>query len=276
MWRPEPTAAPPPPEPAEVPVFILCGGQGTRLGDGAAGLPKPMLDIGDRPMLLHVMGCYGRHGYRRFVLCTGYRSEVIGAYFLDFAAHCADFTVQLGTGGVTYHQREPVPDWEVTVAFTGERTMTGGRLARAAGRYLGEARHFAVTYADGLTDADLGAELDFHLGHDRLGTVLAVEPPSPFGRLQLHEDGATSGFVEKPRRSGQWVNGGFLLFRREFLGHLSDDDGCVLEQEPLRRLTEEGQLAVFRHDGFWSCVDTVRDRDEVRGLWEGGAAPWKG
>ena len=131
------------PEPPDIPVFILCGGMGTRLGEGTAGPPKPMVDIGGRPMLLHVMAWYGRFGFRRFVLCTGFRSEVIGAYFLDFAAHSSDFTVELARRSVTYHQRERVPDWEVTVAFTGVRTMTGGRLARAAERYLGDAPHFA-------------------------------------------------------------------------------------------------------------------------------------
>ena len=133
------------PEPPDIPVFILCGGMGTRLGEGAAGGPKPMVEIGGKPMLLHVMAWYGRFGFRRFVLCTGYRSEVIGAYFLDFAAHSSDFTVELARRSVTYHQRERVPDWEVTVAFTGVRTMTGGRLARAAERYLGDAPHFAAT-----------------------------------------------------------------------------------------------------------------------------------
>lgn len=275
MRSPEPSV----PDPADVPVFILCGGQGTRLGDGAEGGPKPMVDIGERPMLLHVMGCYARHGFRRFVLCTGYKGEVIGAYFLNHAAHHADFTVGLAGGGVTYHWREPRPDWEVTVAHTGGRTMTGGRLARAAARHLRPADgHFAVTYGDGLTDADLAGELAFHLGHDRLGTVLAVTPPSPFGRLELHEDGAAAGFTEKPRGGGGAgrINGGFFLFRRAFLDYLSESADCVLEQAPLNGLAAEGQLRTYRHDGFWSCVDTVRDRDEVRGLWEAGAAPWKG
>jgi glucose-1-phosphate cytidylyltransferase len=154
--------------------------------------------------------------------------------------------------------------------------MTGGRLARAAARHLGPAdEHFAVTYGDGLTDADLAGELAFHLAHDRLGTVLAVTPPSPFGRLELHEDGVAAGFVEKPRRSVGRINGGFFLFRRPFLGYLSEAEGCVLEQEPLNRLVGVGQLRTYQHDGYWSCVDTVRDRDEVRGLWEAGAAPWR-
>ena len=265
----------PTPDPAEVPIFVLCGGLGSRLGEVAAMRPKPMLDIGEKPMLLHIMSCYGRFGFRRFVLCTGHRGDVISSYFANFAALNGDYTVNLASNSVSYHQRERLPDWEVTVAFTGLSTMTGARLARAAERYLADAEHFGVTYGDGLTDADLAAELRFHLGHDRLGTVLGVQPPSQFGRLALHEDGSAS-FAEKPRRTEDVVNGGFFFFRRGFLGYLSTADGCVLEQEPLQRLTRDGQLQVFRHGGFWSCVDTLRDREEVQGLWETGAAPWKG
>lgn len=262
------------PEPAQVPIFILCGGMGSRLGEATVSRPKPMLDIGDRPMLLHIMAWYGRFGFRRFVLCTGYRSEIIGSYFLDFAAHNADFTIDTATSAVAYHERERLPDWEVTVAFTGARTMTGGRLARATSRYLGAAEHFGVTYGDGLTDADLGDELAFHLSHHHVGTVLGVHPPSQFGRLSLQEDGAAA-FVEKPRQSEQIVSGGFFFFRRLFLTYLSPAESCVLEQEPLERLARAGELKVFPHAGFWSCVDTVRDRDEVQGLWEAGAAPWR-
>lgn len=264
----------PMPEPAEVPIFVLCGGQGSRLGEIATMRPKPMLDIGEKPMLLHIMSCYGRYGFRRFVLCTGHRSEVISSYFANYAALNSDYTVGLADGTVRYHQRERLPDWEVTVAFTGTGAMTGCRLARAAARYLGDAEHFGVTYGDGLTDADLGEELRFHVAQGRLGTVLGIDPPSPFGQLTLHEDG-TASFLEKPRRTGQTASGGFFFFHRAFLGYLSPQNGCTLEGEPLARLSREGQLSVFRHPGYWSCVDTLRDREEVLGLWESGAAPWK-
>ncbi len=264
----------PPPDPAGVPIFLLCGGLGSRLGEAAATRPKPMLDIGEKPMLVHIMSWYARFGFRRFVLCTGHRGEVISGYFSNFAALNADFTVELATRSISYHQTERWPDWEVTVAFTGAATMTGGRLARAAARYLGDAEHFGLTYGDGLTDADLGDEFGFHLAHDRLGTVLGVQPPSQFGRLALREDGSAS-FVEKPRRTEDTVNGGFFFFRKAFLDYLSPAGDCVLEREPLERLTRDGQLRVYRHGGFWSCVDTSRDREEVQGLWESGAAPWK-
>ena len=264
----------PSPDLADVPVFILCGGQGTRLSDGTTTLPKPMIEIGEHPMLLHVMRCYDRCGFRRFVLCTGYQSEVIAAYFHGFAIRNADFTIELRSREIVLHQRDRLPDWTVTVAFTGHRTMTGGRLARATTRFLGDAQHFAVTYADGLTDADLAAEYDFHLAHDRLGTVLAVHPPSRFGRLELNEEAAAS-FVEKPKEQKAWINGGFFFFRRAFTDYLEDDERLVLEERPLRRLVAEQELAVFRHAQFWSCVDTVKERDEMRSLWEAGTAPWR-
>lgn len=262
-------------QPADVPVFVLCGGRGTRLGEVTRSLPKPMIEIGGRPLLLHVMRCYARFGFRRFVLCTGWRGEVISSYVLNFQALHQDFTVDLRDRQVSFHQGEPAPDWEITVAHTGTDAMTGARIARAVARHLGEAEHFGVTYGDGLTDVDLKAELDFHLSHGRLGTVLGVHPPSPFGCFELQEDRAT-GFHEKPRRDGDWVNGGFFFFRRGFLDHLSRDDECVLEEAPLRRLAGEGELRVFRHEGFWSCVDTLKDRDQLTGLWETGAAPWQG
>ncbi len=261
-------------KPADIPVFVLCGGLGSRLGELTRAQPKPMIEIGDRPMLTHVMGCYDRAGFRRFVLCAGYRADVISAYFLNFASLHSDFTIDVRGRTVAYHQTGYMPDWEVTVAHTGARAMTGARIARAAARHLGDAEHFAVTYGDGLTDADLGEELAFHLSHDRLGTVLGVNSPSPFGRLELHEDGV-AGFAEKPVRDGEWINGGFFIFRRAFLDYLSTDEGCVLERDALTRLARDEQLMVHRWQGFWSCVDTVPDQQRMNGLWEKGAAPWK-
>ena len=247
------------PEAADIPVFVLCGGLGTRLGDMTAARPKPMIDIGDRPMLTHIMGCYGRFGFRSFILCAGYRSEVISNYFLNFAGLHSDFTIDLRDRSVSYHQTELVPDWEVTVAYTGATTMTGARIALAGARYLGDSEHFAVTYGDGLTDADLGEEVAFHLGHDRLGTVLGSIRP---------RNSADSTSMRTARRrlrgeadpAGRLVNGGFFLFRRGFLDYLSTDESCVLESAPLGRLAADRQLKVFRWGGYWSCVDTVRIR----------------
>ncbi|HET6466988.1 MAG TPA: sugar phosphate nucleotidyltransferase [Geminicoccaceae bacterium] len=265
----------PGPSPPDVPVFILCGGLGTRLGETSQLRPKPMVEIGDRPLLAHIMGLYDRHGFRRFVLCTGHRGDVISTYFLNFTALHSDFTVETRTRSVSYHQTGYVPDWEVTVAHTGMRAMTGARIARAAARHLGDAEHFAVTYGDGLTDADLADELAWHLAHDRLGTVLAVNPPSQFGRLELREDGGAA-FEEKAVVRDDWVNGGFFFFRRGFLDYLSTEEDCVLEERPLARLAADGQLGVYRCAGFWACMDTLRDRERMVGLWETGAAPWQG
>jgi glucose-1-phosphate cytidylyltransferase len=264
----------PTPDPAEVPIFLLCGGQGSRLGEVGAQRPKPMLDIGEKPMLRHIMDWYARFGFRRFVLCTGHRGEVIADYVANFAARSGDFSLDTSTGRITYHEADRLPPWTVTVAHTGAAAMTGARLARAAARHLGDAQHFGVTYGDGLTDADLGDEFRFHVGHGRLGTMLGVQPPSPFGRMTLHEDGSAS-FAEKPGRTNETVNGGYFFFRRGVLAHLSEADGCVLELEPLQRLTAAGQIMAYPHGGFWSCVDTLRDREVVQGLWEAGAAPWK-
>lgn len=271
MSRPEPSR----PAPADVPVFILCGGLGTRLGQLAADRPKPMVEIGDRPMLQHIMEVYGRQGFRRFVLCTGWRSDVIGEFFGLWHFWNADFTVNLCDRSVSWHQTKAWPDWDVTVAQTGAGTMTGARIARAAARYLGDAEHFAVTYGDGLADVDLLAEFDFHCGHARLATMLGVQPPSPFGQIELDADGPAR-FTEKPDRTDSWINGGYFFFRKGVLDYLSERADCVLEAGPLQCLAAKGELGVFRHAGFWSCMDTSRDKEKIEALWESGAAPWTG
>lgn len=263
------------PMPENTPVFILCGGQGTRLGEAGRLRPKPLIEVGDQPLVIHIMRTYRRFGFRRFVLCTGHRHDVISSYFLDLAGIANDFSIDLATREVAYHQSAGAPDWHVTIAQTGKATMTGARLARAAARYLGDAEHFAITYGDGLTDADLGAEFAHHLDHDRLGTVLAVNPPCQFGRFDLAA-GELRGFVEKPLDEQHWINGGYFFFRRGFLDYLDTDDGCVLEREPLQRLAADGELELYRHKGFWSCVDTVADRDRVAALYEAGSSPWLG
>ena len=259
--------------PENVPVFVLCGGRGTRLGLAADGRPKPMIEVGGEPLLIHLIRSYARFGFRRFVLCTGHRHEVIAGYFLNYSAITNDFTIDLASREVAYHQSDRAPDWQVTIAHTGDATMTGARIARAAARHLDAEQHFAVTYGDGLTDADLGAELDFHLSHGRIGTVLSVNPPSQFGEFRLDEGGRPA-FSEKPLMGDRWINGGFFFFRRRFLDYLSPDPTCVLEEGPLRRLTADRQLELFRHHGFWSCIDTIRDRDRIDALCASGSRPW--
>lgn len=258
----------------DVPVFILCGGLGTRLREETEVRPKPMVSIGHRPILWHIMRKYSQHGFRRFVLCLGYKGEVIKSYFLNYATFNSDFTVELKTNNMTVHSVDHDQDWDVTLAETGELTMTGARVARAARKYLGAAPHFAVTYGDGLTDADLAQEYAFHVREGRVGTVLGVNPPSRFGELRL-QGARVEEFSEKPDFHDQWINGGYFFFRRDFLPYLdAEDEGCVLEQRPLVRLARDGQLSMFAHRGFWACMDTQRDKEQLEKLWASGERPW--
>ena len=258
---------------AEVPVFVLCGGLGTRFREMTELIPKPMIGIGNHPILWHIMRKYSHHGFKRFVLCLGYKSEVVKAYFRDYAGLNSDFTVDLRTSARTIHSVHHNENWEVTLAYTGESTMTGARVLRAAQRYLGNAPHFAVTYGDGLTDVDLAQEFQFHVDQGRAGTVLGVNPPSRFGELEL--DGTqVKRFAEKPDFAETWINGGFFFFKREFLSYLDADPECVLERAPLVKLAADGGLSIFKHRGFWHCMDTQRDHDALNEMWNSGDAPW--
>jgi len=258
---------------ADVPVFVLCGGLGTRLREETELRPKPMVPIGNRPILWHIMRSYARHGFRKFVLCLGYKAEVVKAYFLNYASMNSDFTVELKTAALTVHSIDHDQDWQVTLADTGELTMTGARVARAAAKYLGDATTFAVTYGDGLTDANLAEELRCHRSEGRVGTVLGVNPPSRFGELRV--DGTlVEEFAEKPDFADSWINGGYFFFERDFLPYLAAEESCVLEREPLIRLARDRQLSVYRHRGFWACMDTQRDREQLEKTWASGRAPW--
>ena len=260
---------------SQVPVFVLCGGLGTRLREETELRPKPMVPIGNRPILWHILRSYARHGFRRFVLCLGYKAEVVKSYFLNYASLNSDFTVELKTGNTTIHSIDHDQDWEVTLADTGELTMTGARVARAAKKYLGDATDFAVTYGDGLTDAALAKEFRFHREHARLGTVLGVNPPSRFGELRVAGTDVQA-FSEKPDFADSWINGGYFFFKRGFLPYLSETESCVLEREPLVQLAADGGLSIFKHRGFWACMDTQRDREQLEKLWASGKAPWAG
>lgn len=260
-------------DPADVPVFVLCGGLGTRLREETEVRPKPMVPVGNRPILWHIMRTYSHFGFRRFILCLGYKSEIIKSYFLNYASMNSDFTVTLKSNDVAVHSIDHEEDWDVTLAYTGELTMTGARVSRAAAKYLGKARQFAVTYGDGLTDANLAEEFRFHLEHGRIGTVLGVNPPSRFGEL-LVDGSKVQEFSEKPEFGDSWINGGYFFFRREFLSYLSPEQDCVLEREPLVRLARDGQLSMFKHRAFWACMDTQRDLEFLNKLWSSGQAPW--
>jgi glucose-1-phosphate cytidylyltransferase len=231
------------------PVVILCGGRGTRLREQGQSLPKPLVEIGGRPILWHVVRIYAAQGFGRFVLCLGHGGDLIASF------------VAAG---------ELPAGLDVECVATGEDTPTGGRIARIADR-VGEER-FCVTYADGVADVDLDALLGFHAEHGGLATMTVVQPRLPFGVAELNGAGLVRGFSEKPRFDG-WINGGFLVFEPGALDYL--DEGSVLEREPLERLARDGQLRAFRHPGFWECMDTYKDAVELNDLWNGGAAPWK-
>lgn len=259
---------------SKIPVFILCGGLGTRIKEETEFRPKPMVPIGNYPILWHVMHIYRRHGFRRFILCTGFKSEVIKSYFLNYASMNSDFTVDLKSNHLTVHSIDHNEDWEVTVAYTGEHSMTGERIALAAQKYLGDAPHAAITYGDGLANVDLTKEFAFHLEHGKIGTVLGVNPPSRFGELNLDGNRVVE-FAEKPEFKNNWVNGGYFFFKREFFSrYLQPNAQLILEKAPLVALAKDKELEMFKHSGFWACMDTQRDRDSLTDLWNTGQAPW--
>jgi glucose-1-phosphate cytidylyltransferase len=262
------------PHVSEVPVFILCGGLGTRLREETEVRPKPMVPIGNYPILWHIMHTYSYHGFRNFILCLGYKAEVIKSYFLNYPTMNSDFTIHLKTNDVRVYKIDHEQDWSVTLADTGALTMTGARVARAAKKYLGNASHLAVTYGDGVTDANLLEEFQAHLRKDKIATVLGVNPPSRFGELKLEHDDVIA-FTEKPDLSDNWINGGYFFFKRDVLKYLNEDDGCVLEKEPLVNLARDGELSICKHRGFWYAMDTQRDREFLDELWKSGKAPWK-
>lgn len=255
-------------------VVILCGGQGTRLREETEVRPKPMVEIGGRPILWHLMKWYSHHGLREFVLCLGYKGYLIKDFFLNYEARVNDFTVRLGRdSGVEFHNNHPEDGWAVTLAETGESAMTGARLRRVR-RYLDKSP-FCLTYGDGLGDVDLPELLRFHRAHGRLATVTGVRPPGRFGELQL-EGQRVAAFAEKPQVTEGFINGGFFIFEPAFLDrYLNDRDDLVLEREPLQQLAADGELMIWPHRGFWQPMDTFREWKMLEDLWCSGLAPWK-
>jgi glucose-1-phosphate cytidylyltransferase len=256
--------------------IILCGGQGTRLREHTEVQPKPMVEIGGRPILWHIMKLYAFHGITDFILCLGYKAKVIKDYFLNYEAMNSDFTIMLGQrDGLQLYGRNPIDDqWRVTVADTGENTMTGARILRAAKYLTPDDETFMVTYGDGLSNVNLRAELDFHFEHGRLATITGVRPQSRFGEMQCDGDRVVA-FSEKPQIGQGLINGGFFCFQREFLKYLNESSECILERGPLESCAADGQLSVFEHLGYWQCMDTYRDWLSLESQWQSGNAPWK-
>jgi glucose-1-phosphate cytidylyltransferase len=261
-------------DPADIPVVILCGGMGTRIREASDKLPKPLIDIGGKPILWHIMKTYGEQGFRRFVLCLGYKGDQIRRYFLDYGQLSRDFTLRLAEGHPPSWLGDPATeDWEVTLVETGLMTGTGARVKRVA-EHLDQP-HFMLTYGDGIGAVDIRALLREHVASGRIGTVTAVHPTSRYGEMHVDGDRVTE-FNEKPTFAEGWVSGGFFAFRREMVDdYLDADPDLMLELKPLQTLAMDDGLGVHRHEGFWMGMDTYRDWTELNHLWDSGQAPWK-
>lgn len=253
-------------------VVILCGGLGTRLREETELRPKPMVEVGGKPVLWHIMKTFSHHGFNDFVLCLGYKGEVIKDYFLNYESLNNNFTIDLGTGKRKVHSQMNEDNWRVTLVDTGQNAMTGARVKRIEPYIDGES--FMLTYGDGVTDLDINQLLKFHKKTGKIGTVTGVSPPSHYGELGIEHDQVVS-FREKPSSKSSFISGGYFVLDREFFKYLSDDDCCILEREPLERLTEEGQLSAYTHRGFWQSMDTYRDYLFLNELWDQGRADWK-
>lgn len=251
---------------------ILAGGLGTRLSEETATRPKPMVEIGGRPILWHIMKLYSAHGVNEFLICCGYKGYLIKEYFANYFLHMSDVTFDMERNAMDVHQRKAEP-WRVTLVDTGELTMTGGRLGHLR-PYLQDEEAFCMTYGDGVSDVDIGGLVEFHRRHGGNATVTAVQPSGRYGALVLGSEDQVDGFVEKPRGDGGWINGGFFVLSPKCLD-LIEDDQTVWEQRPLETLASTGQLHAFRHSGFWQPMDTLRDKVHLEQLWSAGEAPWK-
>ena len=250
---------------------ILAGGLGTRISEETHLKPKPMIEIGSKPILWHIMKMYSAHGVNDFVICCGYKGYVIKEYFANYFLHTSDVTFDIQNNEMSVHRRKAEP-WRVTLVDTGDETMTGGRLKRVAEHVAGE-EAFCFTYGDGVADIDIGRLIRFHRQHGRLASITAVQPPGRYGALAL--DGTVvRGFVEKPRGDGGWINGGFFVLSPNCID-LIEADHTAWEAEPLTRLATDGQLMAFEHAGFWQPMDTLRDKIQLEQLWMSGRAPWK-
>jgi glucose-1-phosphate cytidylyltransferase len=256
-------------------VLILCGGYGSRLGSAAGDLPKPMVSVGGKPMVWHIMRGFAHWGFSEFVLCLGYRADLFKQYFLNLSLMLGDVTLRLADGQPPLlHQRGPETEWTVTLADTGVDALTGARVRRGGAFVPPEDDLFAVTYGDGLCNVDFRRVVAFHRAHGKLATVTAVHPPGRFGELSVEEEGRVGEFNEKPQASAGWISGGFFVFSRAVLDRLPQRDDLMLEREPLQELARDGQLMAYRHDDFWFCMDTPRDYQALSEMWSGGAPRW--
>ncbi len=255
-------------------VLILCGGYGARLAGVGVDVPKPMVPIGGKPMVWHIMKGFAHWGFHDFVLCLGYRSDLFRQYFLNLSMMVEDVTLDLAGAAPLLHDRADGLDWKITLADTGHDSMTAHRVKRAGKFIPADDDLFAVTYGDGVCDVDFREVVRFHRAHGKLATVTAVHPPGRFGELSMGPRGAVRAFNEKPQAESGWISGGFFVFSRRFLDRLPDDPRMMLERDPLQQLAAAGELVAYQHDGFWFCVDTPRDYQQLSDMWSEARAPW--
>ena len=253
-------------------VVILAGGMGTRLSEETDLKPKPMAEIGEKPMLWHIMKIYSHYGFNDFVLCLGYKGYMIKEYFANYFLHQADVTIDMKNNKMQVHHKKAEP-WKVTMVDTGLNTMTGGRIKRIQD-YIGN-KPFMLTYGDGVADIDLKRLVAFHKRHGGLATMTAIQPLGRFGAVDIADNGEVRSFQEKPQGDGAWINGGFFVLEPGVFDYIKDGDPTIWERAPLEGIAEDKQLSAYRHTGFWKCMDTLRDKTELENLWKSGKAPWK-
>lgn len=251
---------------------ILAGGLGSRLSEETTLRPKPMVEIGGRPILWHILKTYSHHGINDFIICLGYKGYIIKEYFANYLLHSADVTIDLRANRIDMHKNECEP-WRVTVVDTGATTMTGGRLKRIL-PYVRDEEMFCFTYGDGVSDVNIGSLIEFHRKHGKAATLTATQPTGKFGALEIRNDGLITEFTEKPRGDGRWVNGGFFVLSPKVVDYIQSDE-TSWEREPMEQLSREGQVVAFKHTGFWQPMDTLHDKNLLEGLWSTGNAPWK-
>lgn len=252
-------------------VVILAGGFGTRLSEETVVKPKPMVEIGGKPILWHIMKIYSHYGYNEFIICLGYKGYMIKEYFANYFLHMADVTFDMANNHMEVHRQKAEP-WKVTLVDTGQDTMTGGRIKRVQ-PYIGE-EPFMATYGDGVSDVDISKLVKFHQSHGKIGTMTAVQPSGRFGSLDVNEEGRVNSFIEKPKGDNSWVNAGFFIFQPKVFNYIKGDS-TVFEKEPLEDLSKQGELFSYKHSGFWKPMDTLREKYELESLWSTGNAPWK-
>jgi len=257
-----------------LPVVILCGGRGARINEETIYRPKPMVEIGDKPILWHIMKIYARYNFKKFILCLGYKSEVIKSYFLNYRALTNDCTINIGKDHVHVYDQHDEDDWEITLADTGLTSMTGARIKKIE-KYI-DTDNFLLTYGDGVADINIDELTSYHQSHGKIGTICGVHSHSRFGELAITH-GQVTRFNEKPLTSGEegLINGGFFMFKKEIFRYLDDKEDCVLELSPLEKLASDGELMVYHHKGFWHCMDTYRDKQILDEMWLSGTAKWK-